>query len=273
MTCRSCGNTHQENFCPNCGEKKFHSGQLSVKHFIEETFEGFVHFDSKFFYTLKTLVTKPGQLSVDFAEGRRIKSMRPVQFFLVVNLLFFFLIFGGNMYSLSLNNYVSYRPFTNYNTKQIVAKKLKEENVKYEEYRQLFDEKMRSESKEYIFVLIPFYGFLFFIFFFWKKMYFTTHLSFAAHFISFVLLFTLLSHYLVTVPFYLFANTDYSPNFDNIFSIFFSVVLTVYVAFAIKRFYNPHIIVRLLVSLFVGVTFLQFIQFYRMLLFFKIVNF
>ena len=156
MICRSCGNTHQENFCPNCGEKKFHPGQLSVKHFIEETFEGFVHFDSKFFYTVKLLLTKPGQLSVDYAEGRRIRSMRPVQFFLVVNILFFFLI-HNTLFNLSLDNYVTFKPFTNYNTKQIVKNKLAEEGVKYNEYRELFNEKITTESKEFIFLFVPFY--------------------------------------------------------------------------------------------------------------------
>jgi hypothetical protein len=273
MKCRSCGNAHQGNFCPNCGEKKFHPGQLSLKHFIEETFEGFVHFDSKFFYTIKTLVTKPGQLSVDFAEGRRIRSMRPVQFFLVVNLLFFFLILGHNLYSLRLYNYVTYQPFTNYNTRHIINQKVLEDKTTFEAYAQVFDEKISAESKEFLFIFIPVYGLIFYLLFFWKQKYITAHLAFAAHFISFTLLWHLVSFYLINAPFYLITKTNYSQNFDEITSMLTCLVVAAYLAIAIRRFYKPHFVVSLLVSLAVGFTYFNLIQFYRMLLFFKIVNF
>jgi hypothetical protein len=271
MKCRSCGNTHQENFCPNCGEKKFHPGQLSVKHFIEETFEGFVHFDSKFFFTVKTLLTKPGQLALDYAEGRRIRSMRPVQFFLVVNVLFFFLIVGHNLYSLSLDNYVTYRPFTDYNTKQIIKEKIGP-NGKYAEYKQLFDEKIAVESKEFIFVFIPFYGLLFYAMFFWRQKYFTAHVAFAANFVSFILIWNVVSFYLILAPFYLISKSAYSANFDNFSSMLTSFIIASYLAIAIRRFYKPHLAVTLLVSLVIGFTYFTFIQYYRMALFFKIVN-
>ncbi|MBW4888676.1 DUF3667 domain-containing protein [Mucilaginibacter sp. HMF5004] len=271
MNCKSCGNTHQENFCPNCGEKKFHPGQLSLKHFVEETFEGFIHFDSKFFYTLKTLITKPGQLSLDYAEGRRIRSMRPVQFFLIINLLFFFLIMGHNLYSLSLDNYISYRPFTNYNTRQIIKEKLAESKTTTNEYKHLFNEKITTESKEFIFLFIPFYGFIFYLLFFWKQKYFTTHLSFAAHFISFVLLWNLVSFWLITVPFYLITKVSYSEDFDSLVSLLTAIIIATYVAIAIRRFYKPHTFVAVLVALGIGATYFSFIQYYRMALFFKIV--
>jgi hypothetical protein len=154
MNCKSCGNELQETFCPACGEKKFDTRQLSVKHFVEETFEGFVHFDSKFLHTLKILITKPGQLSLDYTEGRRVKNMKPVQFFLVVNLLFFFLIAGSNLYSLSLYNYITYKPFTDFQTVQAVNNKLAHTGLTLAEYKQLFDEEIISNSKEFIFIFV-----------------------------------------------------------------------------------------------------------------------
>ena len=272
MICRSCGNTHQENFCPNCGEKKFHPGQLSVKHFIEETFEGFVHFDSKFFYTVKLLLTKPGQLSVDYAEGRRIRSMRPVQFFLVVNILFFFLI-HNTLFNLSLDNYVTFKPFTNYNTKQIVKDKLAEEGLKYNEYRELFNEKITTESKEFIFLFVPFYGLVFYLLFFWKQRFITTHIAFAAHFIAFTLFWHLVDFYFINLPFYYLAGSNYSETFDEVSSIITCVGIGAYLAIAIRKFYKPHWIISILISAAVAFTYFDVIQYYRMLLFFKIVKF
>ena len=61
MICQTCSNNHQENFCPNCGEKKFNAHELTIKHFFQETLESFIHFDSKFLKTLtmETIIIKP----------------------------------------------------------------------------------------------------------------------------------------------------------------------------------------------------------------------
>lgn len=270
MNCKSCGNNHQENYCPACGEKIFHPNQLSVKHFVEETFEGFIHFDTKFFRSLKTLISKPGQLSVDYVEGRRVKYMKPIQFFLVVNLLFFFLIIGNNMYSLGLDNYVTYRPFINYNTVQTVNEKLKNKKLSYAEFRESFNEKIIADSKEYIFLFVPFYGLVFFIFLFWKKTFFVEHLIFATHFMAFVLLLIFVTFYLVSLPVSLIAKIGYSENIDNILSTCIAAGIAIYTAIAVRRYYQAHIVWSLVVAGFIGSTYFIFIQYYRMLLFYKI---
>jgi len=270
MNCKSCGNDHLESYCPACGEKEFKPSQLSVKHFVEETFEGLVHFDTKFFRTIKTLIAKPGLLSLEYTEGRRVMYMKPIQFFLVVNLLFFMLSISNNLYSLQLYNYITYTPFINYNTWHIVQEKLRATHLSFAEYQQVFNEKILSDSKEFIFLFIPFYGLLFAGLFFWKKKFFVEHLVFATHFMAFILIFILLQHYLITVPFYLIAKIDYSSNFDEINSALISLIIGVYLSFAIRRFYKSHVIYALFISLAVGFAFFPFIQYYRMLLFFKI---
>ena len=271
MHCKSCGNNHQENYCPACGEKAFHPKQLSIKHFLEETFEGFVHFDSKFLYTLKILITKPGQVSLDYTEGRRVKYMKPVQLFLVVNLIYFIIMIGNtNTYGLSLYNYVTYRPFINFNTWQIVKQKLAHSKLSYSEFQQLFNERIVSDSKEFIFLFILLYGIIFGLFLFWKKKYFVEHLIFAANFMTMVLIVQIISAYAIKMPFYLIAKTDYSPNFDNFLSAFIALSTAVYTSIAIRRFYKPNIAWGIFVSLIIGATFFILIQAYRMFLFYKI---
>ncbi|CAN5268062.1 hypothetical protein BH09BAC6_BH09BAC6_15260 [soil metagenome] len=270
MNCKSCGNDHLESYCPACGEKAFKPSQLSVKHFVEETFEGIVHFDSKFFRTIKTLIAKPGQLSLDYTEGRRVMYMKPIPFFLLVNILFFLIAGGNNLYSLSLGNYINYQPFTNFNTKHIVLQKLHDTGLSMPEYERLFNEKIIAASKEFIFLFIPFYGLLFSAVLFRKKKYFVEHLVFAIHLLAFILLFIMAHHYLVIGPYYFLAKNHYSERFDFVDGWFMSLVIATYLSFAIRRFYKVNIIWSLTVSLAFGWTFLFFIQFYRMLLFFKI---
>ncbi|HEY2583823.1 MAG TPA: DUF3667 domain-containing protein [Mucilaginibacter sp.] len=281
MNCKSCGNDHQENFCPACGEKKFDTHQLSLKHFLEETFEGLIHFDNKFLRTVKTLILKPGQLSIDYTEGRRVNYMKPVQFFLVVNLLFFLLCIGNNIYSIPLSSYITYDNFTKYNTVKIVNDKLKKTKLTLAEYEQIFNEKIVSDSKELIFVFVPFYGFVFALFFFWKKKYFVEHLVFATHFVAFILVLNLFEFYFVSLPFRLIKRINYSEEFDFYSSIVICVFVAAYFAIAARRFYKPqiaqplklriaNIVWLLLVGVGIGYSFFPLIQYYRMLLFFKI---
>ena len=115
MNCNNCNGEFIGNYCSNCGEKMFNKKDLSLKHFAEESFEGFVHFDNKFFRTLKTLLISPGQLSLDYINGKRVRYMKPVQSFLIINLIFFFFI-STNIFSLTLPNYITKNPFINYTT-------------------------------------------------------------------------------------------------------------------------------------------------------------
>ncbi|AEV34349.1 Protein of unknown function (DUF3667) [Owenweeksia hongkongensis DSM 17368] len=89
--CPNCHTSLQgENFCPNCGQKN-DSRKLTFWHFITETLSHFLAFDGKFFTTLKTLVTKPGQVPLEFKEGQRTRHMNPLRIYFLSSLLFLFI--------------------------------------------------------------------------------------------------------------------------------------------------------------------------------------
>ncbi|WP_417602219.1 DUF3667 domain-containing protein [Owenweeksia hongkongensis] len=89
--CPNCRTSlHGENFCPNCGQKN-DSRKLTFWHFITETLSHFLAFDGKFFTTLKTLITKPGQVPLEYTEGKRTKHMNPLRIYFLSSLLFLFI--------------------------------------------------------------------------------------------------------------------------------------------------------------------------------------
>lgn len=268
-TCKNCGHKLHEDYCSVCGEKRFDAKQLSVKHFAEETFEGLIHFDNKFFRTLKTLFIKPGQLSLDYVEGRRAGYMKPIPFFLVVNLLFFVLV-RSNPYSLDLYNYVHYSPFIHFNTVKIVQDKIAALGVNYVTYSYLFNEQMKSASKEFIFVFIPLYGVISWLLFVRYKRLIVEHMVFATHFVVFTLCFFFFQTYLFTIPFYFISNTD-DGIVDAISGILSCIILGWYFAVAGRRFYKAGIIWSIATALIIGVCVAGFIQIYRMILFYKII--
>ncbi|GAB3919706.1 DUF3667 domain-containing protein [Mucilaginibacter myungsuensis] len=271
MDCQTCGSTRNEKYCPACGEKTFEPHQLSLKEFVEELFEGFSHFDTKFIRTIKTLIFKPGQLSLEFCAGKRVNHMKPIQLFLVVNLIFFIAALH-NLYSLELYNYINFKPFITFNTKQIINDVLAKEHTTLAEYTAVFNEKMKSSSKAFIFAFIPVYGVFFALFFFWKKKYFVEHLVFATHFMSFVLVMLFLGGYLIMLPYFMIVGKE-SADFDFFYSWAVRILIGVYAGFAIHRFYRTPIFYTLIIALVVGYFFFAPIQYYRMGLFYKITHF
>lgn len=82
-TCQSCGNTYEGKYCNQCGEKVFHSSQNKFHHLVEEALHFFTHFDSKYLKTLSLQLKKPGQYTLDYCEGIRVKYYKPVSFLLL----------------------------------------------------------------------------------------------------------------------------------------------------------------------------------------------
>ncbi len=270
LTCKSCGHALEDTFCTACGEKRFDSKELSIKRFLEETFEGLVHFDNKYFRTLRALFTMPGQLSLNYVEGRRARFMKPVQFFVITNLIFFILI-RGNPFSLSLYNYITYGPFIFFNTRQLVHDKIVHLGMSPGTYTYIFNEKMQADSKELIFVFIPICALICWLLFLTCRRRFVEHLVFSTHFITFVLCLFFLQSYLITWPYYLITQTNYSELFDGITGVLTAVAIGAYFAIASRKFYKTRLFWSILTGLVVGGGFLYIMQVYRMLLFYKII--
>jgi hypothetical protein len=77
-----------DNFCPSCGQEN-HDLKVPFKHLILELFESVFHFETKFFTTLKSIFTRPGQITSDFWEGKRARYMHPFRMYVFVSFLFF----------------------------------------------------------------------------------------------------------------------------------------------------------------------------------------
>ena len=91
FVCPNCGRKNEGKFCTACGQKQIHPGDLSLRHAWHHVAHELAHLDGKLFDTIKQLFTRPGQLTLDFIEGRRARHVHPIQFFLLFGVVFFFL--------------------------------------------------------------------------------------------------------------------------------------------------------------------------------------
>lgn len=75
-------------YCSECGQKD--SQLLSIKEILKEFSDNVFSFDTRFFITLKYLITKPGLLTTEYWLGRRTKYLPPLRLYLVMSLMYFF---------------------------------------------------------------------------------------------------------------------------------------------------------------------------------------
>ncbi|MFO0331064.1 MAG: DUF3667 domain-containing protein [Bacteroidota bacterium] len=89
-TCKSCGNHFIGNYCNQCGEKVLRAADRSFKTFLSNMLIAITFADSKMIQTLWLVLKKPGFVSYEFANGRRVNYLKPISLFFVLNLIYFF---------------------------------------------------------------------------------------------------------------------------------------------------------------------------------------
>ncbi|MDB5253829.1 MAG: hypothetical protein JWP27_2998 [Flaviaesturariibacter sp.] len=260
--CPSCHAPFAGAFCSVCGEKQRSAHDLTLGHFIEESVEGFTHFDNKFIRSFKTLFTRPGLMTTHFEEGVRVPYMKPVQLFFVSNLLFFVLSGGMNVFAISLKNYTGYTKIAALLQQRFTKEQLATVQV-------AFNEKVLAQSKAFIFLFIPFIALACALLFYRKRKPFTLHLVFAAHYFTFVLLEFTLFYLLVETPSNLFFH--FSEDVFEIIAVATNLsALSVYFILAARRYYKAKWIWSIIAGLLIGALFMQLLIGYRLFLFYKI---
>jgi hypothetical protein len=87
--CKSCGNHFTGSYCNLCGEKVILPQDRSFRTFLGSILIALTLADSKFLRTLWLMIRNPGFISREFAEGRRVKYLKPLSVFFVLNLVYF----------------------------------------------------------------------------------------------------------------------------------------------------------------------------------------
>ena len=89
MTCRNCGAELSGEFCAACGQRAI-APDPTLREFLHELAEEFLHWDGKLATTFRLLLTKPGALTTEYLAGRRIRYISPLRIYLTCSVLFFF---------------------------------------------------------------------------------------------------------------------------------------------------------------------------------------
>lgn len=92
-TCPNCERSYDHDFqyCPHCGQK--HEERIfTLKELLSDFLGSMFSFDSKAFHSLPKLILKPGQLTVDYLNGKRASNLSPFRMYLFFSVVLFLLL-------------------------------------------------------------------------------------------------------------------------------------------------------------------------------------
>jgi hypothetical protein len=88
MNCKNCNTEINSKFCPDCGQPT--SLKRIDGHYITHEIEHVLHFERGILYTIRELITHPGQNIRNYLSENRSRLVKPVIFIIVTSLIYTF---------------------------------------------------------------------------------------------------------------------------------------------------------------------------------------
>lgn len=98
--CLNCGHPldASDKYCPNCSQANS-TKKLVLKDFLDEFFSGLINYDSKLLKTLSALLARPGTITKNYINGKRITYTNPFRFLLSLAFLYFLMFTYNNRFA------------------------------------------------------------------------------------------------------------------------------------------------------------------------------
>lgn len=225
--CTNCGAEMVDVFCARCGERQPDHHDFAVSHFAHHAWHELFHLDSKLLVTLRLLMTKPGFLTAEYFAGRKLRYIAPLRLFLT-------------FFALQLIAFTAYKPVAIFTTQglanagnaapveHLMGKIAKAKHMEMELVRERVNEKWQHNLSLIQLLTLVFVAVVLKVLY--RKRYYVEHLVFAAHFLTFTYIMSLLWW-----PFYAaFGFMQVRP-----VSMFLgTALLLAYFYFGVRRFYH-----------------------------------
>jgi hypothetical protein len=198
--CLNCATILKGSYCHHCGEKQFDPKEKSLRHFLGVLLDALTFADKKGLHSIWLLVRKPGLLSHAYKQGIRKKYARPLNLFLLANLLYFLLpiyqTFNTDYYH-QLNSQ-SYSGWVKAKVVQIQQQSGMEESA----YAAAFNQQSAQLAKLLMLVFVGCWAFFSYLLFYRKGAYFTDFLQLSFEFNSFLVYYATVGLSLLSVLIY-----------------------------------------------------------------------
>src|SRR5690606_16878035 len=115
--CLNCNHPldRSDRYCPNCSQLNS-TKKITLKDLIREFFANLISYDSRFRKTLSKLIFKPGRISKEYIQGKRLTYTNPFRFLLSLAIIYFIMIsFSSDLSELDRINDTSKTNSINFN--------------------------------------------------------------------------------------------------------------------------------------------------------------
>lgn len=269
--CPECGEQIPERFCTRCGEKRVEARDYTLRHFLAEALNVVANLESPIPRSFFALLRRPGLLTAEYLAGRRKRYLKPLQLFVLCNVIFFFAqpFTGFNTLTTPLRVHLTGLPYSSA-VRHMVREAVGRKGVTLEQYAADFDATIKNQARTLVVLMVPLFACALVPLYWRRRRYFVEHLVFATHFYSVFLLFLLAIHYLGIVMLLaglrlgLIANVNEDLFFGGLFLSFNAV----YLYLAQRRVYAQSRMVTFFKTLALVLAIAVIIQLYRLALFF-----
>jgi len=248
IACPNCGFEATKNYCAQCGQQTaIHKDTLwnLILHFLEH----YLHYDNKFWQTLKALLFSPGKLTVAYWNRQRARYISPVSLYIFITAVYFgfaYLVMPlqekATIKSLketaaanseSAKTQILSPPKTDMD---IVAQKVA---AKPEQMMTELIEKVQHITPKLFFFMIPFAAWIVYLLFLKRKdMYYVDHAIFILHFHCFYFMVALVTSVLQALILLLNATAVAVATFGGMISLAAFIVYIVYFVAAMTNAYK-----------------------------------
>lgn len=234
--CASCAAALHGPYCHVCGEKRLDRHDYALGHFLEHTVDAFTHFDFKVPQALWSLLRHPGRMTADVLAGRRVKWAKPLQVFLIANLLYYALASALHLrtFQTTLEGF-AHTPYRNFVHAWSAAQAARL-SLTEAAYAAKFAALSHSLSKSLVIFFVPVLALVLALLQRRSRRYFLEHVTVAIHFVSLLLL-------LLPIPMPLMyalikGGMLAGANGDGVYTLCLSVLLGFYAAVFFRPVYG-----------------------------------
>lgn len=182
-TCKSCGHVFEGLYCNQCGEKVLEPKDRTFRAFLQNILLALTFADNKFVKTLWLVVKNPGFVSKEYAEGKRVNYIRPLQLFFVLNLVYF-LFTPLQLFNTSLRTQLYLRTHSKL-VQSMVYSKIGKDPLLLQGYELMYNEKSTSLAKLLVIVFVVVAAVPMAIIYRKRNRFFTDHVTLAVELTAF----------------------------------------------------------------------------------------
>lgn len=161
--CPNCGSPHLRSFCPDCGQAAPAPGDYSLRAYLGDLACQLTNTEGRAARTIVTLIAQPGVLTVDHLAARRARYLRPLQIFLLANVLLFVAAPRLPLFSYSLEQYLRFAPPSPGFVSTQVARATPHGHshdparggAEFQAYAKTFDARVEAQRKSLVVLLAP----------------------------------------------------------------------------------------------------------------------